>query len=64
MEVMQPCRNPAVIPEVEGVQAFPPAFFYMAGEGRTARTLVFNSLYYTSIRLLYVTLYMSHFSLL
>ena len=27
MEVMQPCRNPAVIPEVEGVQAFPPAFF-------------------------------------
>jgi len=33
MEVMQPCRNPAVIPEVEGVQAFPPAFFYMPGKG-------------------------------
>ena len=26
MEVMQPCRNSEVIPEVEGVQAFPPAY--------------------------------------
>ena len=25
MEVMQPYRNSEVIPEVEGVQAFPPA---------------------------------------
>jgi len=26
MEVMQPYRNSEVIPEVEGVQAFPPVF--------------------------------------
>ena len=27
MEVMQPYRHSEVIPEVKGVQAFPPAYF-------------------------------------
>ncbi len=33
MDLMQPCRSICIL-EVEGVQAFPPAFFYSVGIGR------------------------------
>ena len=64
MEVMQPCRNPAVIPEVEGVQAFPPAFFYMAGGGGGHYGRHFSTPYITRLYVFYMSHYMSYFSLL